>query len=135
MIDRFDPAIAQMARASWAKMKARFPTAFEGVYETNDRGSDALVSIVVYPRCIRLFFLRGVGLPDPEGRLEGKRSQVRSINLAGPEDLDDPAVLALFEAAEPRTESVWPAAPGAVQIRSVTARQIPRRPTPGTPRR
>ena len=142
LIDRFEPAIAEQARACRARMRARFPTAFELVYDnyaglavgygTSDRGSGAVVSFVVYPRFIRLFFLRGVGLPDPDGRLEGEGSQVRSIKLSNAEVLDEPAILALFDAAEARTERVWPAAPSPVQIRSVTAKQIPRRPRPKT---
>jgi hypothetical protein len=36
---------------------------------------------VLYPRWVRFFFLEGVAIDDPEGRLEGTGNQVRSIRL------------------------------------------------------
>jgi hypothetical protein len=38
-------------------------------------------SLVLYPRWVRFFFLEGVALEDPDGRLEGSGSQVRSIRV------------------------------------------------------
>ena len=40
-----------------------------------------MFSLVLYPRWVRFFFLEGVAIDDPEGRLEGTGNQVRSIRL------------------------------------------------------
>ena len=45
-----------------------------------DRGA-GVFSLVLYPRWVRFFFLEGVAIDDPEHRLEGTGSQVRSIRL------------------------------------------------------
>ena len=37
--------------------------------------------MVLYPRWVRFFFLEGAAIDDPEGRLEGTGSQVRSIHV------------------------------------------------------
>jgi hypothetical protein len=78
-IDRFDPAIAAIARACRPKVRARLPNALELVYDNygalaigygvSEKASGAIVSIVLYPRLVRFFFLRGARLPDPEQRL------------------------------------------------------------------
>jgi len=46
-------------------------------------------SIVLYPRWVRFFFFEGAALDDPEGRLEGKGSQIRSIRFDDAGMLDD----------------------------------------------
>ena len=89
-IGRYSPEVAATARAALKKLRARFPGARRLVYERRqslpigfapaDRGS-AVFSLVLYPRWVRFFFLEGVAIDDPEGRLEGTGSQVRSILL------------------------------------------------------
>ena len=64
-----------------------------------ERGS-AIFSIVLYPRWVRFFFLEGVALEDPEKRLEGGGSQVRSILVdERAEILEDPYIVALITQA------------------------------------
>jgi len=89
-IGRYSPTVAATARAALDKLRARFPGARQLVYERRqslpigfapaERGS-AVFSLVLYPRWVRFFFLDGASLDDPERRLEGTGSQVRSIRV------------------------------------------------------
>jgi hypothetical protein len=76
-----------------------------------------------------LFFLQGVGLPDPKGLLKGSGKVVRHIVLSSAADLDLPAIQDLMTKALRRAEaSIDPTVPGRLVIRSVSAKQRPRRP-------
>ena len=76
----FDPAIARLGRAARGKLRRLLPGAIEFVYDNyyalvigygaTERPSDAVLSLVLYPRKVALCFLRGVGLPDPTRILE-----------------------------------------------------------------
>ena len=89
-IGRYSAEVAATARAGLRKLGARFPGARRLVYERRrslpigfapaERGA-AVFSLVLYPRWVRFFFLEGVAIDDPEGRLEGTGSQVRSIRV------------------------------------------------------
>src|SRR4051794_36934839 len=88
-IDKYTPEIAALARAALAKMRERLEGAIEMVYDNTyalvvgfsptERPSDAVFSIVLYPRYLHLYFLHGAALPDPEGRLEGSGKVGRHI--------------------------------------------------------
>ena len=108
-IDRYAPDVAATARAGVKKLRARFPGARLLVFERrqslpigfapSERGN-AVFSIVLYPRWVRFFFLEGVALDDPKGRLEGSGNQVRSIRLdADAAVLDDPYIRKLMTQA------------------------------------
>jgi hypothetical protein len=138
-IDRYTPEIAALARACLKKMRAKLPGAAQLVYDNynalvigfcpSDRASEAIFSIVLYPRWVTLFFLQGAGLPDPNKLLKGGGKMVRHIVLASAEDLDKPAVQALMTIALNRARAPMdPAAPGNLEIRSISAKQRPRRP-------
>jgi hypothetical protein len=76
-----------------------------------------------------LFFLQGAGLPDPKRVLKGGGKVVRHIVLASAADLDQPAVQALMATALKRAgPGLNPGAPGRLVIRSISAKQRPRRP-------
>jgi hypothetical protein len=129
-----------MARESIAKLRGILPGAIELVYDNynalaigfgpSERSSEAIFSIALFPRWVSLFFLlNGVGLPDPEGRLKGSGKQVRHIVLTGASDLDEPAVRQLIAAALARSpKAIDPSAPRRMIIKSVSAKQRPRRP-------
>jgi hypothetical protein len=138
-IDRYTPGIAALARACLKKMRAKLPGAAQLVYDNynalaigfgpSQRASDAIFSIVLYPRWVTLFFLQGAGLPDPNKLLKGSGKVVRHIVLAAAEDLDKPAIQGLMTIALNRALApIDPAAPGNLEIRSVSAKQRPRRP-------
>lgn len=89
-IARYPPEVAATARAALKQLRSRFPGSRLLVYERRPNlpigfapaeGGSPVFSIVVYPRWVRFFFLEGVALADPEGRLEGSGKQVRSIRL------------------------------------------------------
>ncbi|HEX2078398.1 MAG TPA: DUF1801 domain-containing protein [Longimicrobium sp.] len=138
-IARYSPEVAGVARAVLAKMRERLPGAVQMVYDNynalaitfgpGERASEAVFSVALYPRRVSLFFLHGAGLPDPQQRLQGSGNQVRSVVLRGADDLDDPALRALMDAALRRApRPIDPAHPGRIVIKSVSARQRPRRP-------
>ena len=77
---------------------------------------------------VTLFFLHGAGLSDPDGILAGSGAAVRSLRLARAEDLDHPAIRALIDAAEAAAILPDPAREGRLVMKSMSARQRPRRP-------
>jgi hypothetical protein len=74
-IARFTPEVAELAEAVLNKMRRRYPTALELVYDNynalaigfspTERASDGIFSIALYPKWVSLFFLQGARLPDP----------------------------------------------------------------------
>jgi hypothetical protein len=108
-IGRHSPDVAATARAGLKKLRALFPGARVLVYERRQSlpigfapavSGGAIFSLVLYPRWVRFFFLEGVALDDPEGRLDGTGSQVRSIRLdTRAAFLDDPYIRGLMAQA------------------------------------
>jgi hypothetical protein len=138
-LDNYSPAVATLARACLAKMRARLPGAVQLVYDNynalaigfgpSERAGEAVFSIALYPRWVTLFFLQGAGLADPQHLLKGSGKVVRHIVLASAADLDSPAVQGLMATALKRAEpAIDPGVPGNLVIRSVSAKQRPRRP-------
>jgi hypothetical protein len=58
---------------------------------------------------VNLGFNQGAELPDPEGLLEGPGKTLRHVKIAKPEDLEDPALRRLLEAARAHRVSTRPA--------------------------
>jgi hypothetical protein len=86
-------------------------------------------SIAVYPRWVSLFFARGTDLPDPDGLLQGAGTAIRHIVLKDMSLFDHPGVEALIAEALLRADPPIDAAiPGRLIIKSVSAKQRPRRP-------
>jgi hypothetical protein len=139
-IAKFTPEIASLAVALRAKMRGRYPTALELVYDNYnalaigygpiERTSAAIFSIALYPQWISLFFLQANrGLPDPENRLRGSGNVVRYVVLPSPEALDDAAVLALMQEAVARAEVPFdPKGAHRLIIKSISEKQRSRRP-------
>jgi hypothetical protein len=87
------------------------------------------VSIALYPRWVSLFLLHGVGLPDPHKVLKGSGKQVRHVVLKNAETLDEEPVQTLIGLAVERAGNPLDAArPNQMVIKSVSAKQRPRRP-------
>jgi hypothetical protein len=136
---KFTPEIASRAEAILVRMRAKLPHAFELVYDNynalaigfgpSERASEAILSIAVYPRWVSLFFLQAKGLPDPAGILCGQGNVAKHIVLPNPSALDEPAILALMEEALTRAKvPLNPANAHRIIIKSVSAKQRPRRP-------
>lgn len=134
---RFAPEIAALAKTARARVRARLPRSVEMVYDNfnalvigyspTERPSDAIVSIVMYPRCVNVCFLHGAHLPDPHGVLKGSGNQVRHIRLdAGAAILDTPAILAVMSEAIAFADAPF-AGPRKLVIRSISKKRRPRR--------
>jgi hypothetical protein len=138
-IDKYSDEMAKQGRTAFAKMRKLLPAATVLVYDNynalaigfgpSEQTSKIVFSIALYPRWVSLFFGKGVGLPDPHGLLRGSGSTVRHIVLETPDVLDDPRVRELMRHALDRAAtSLASGSPGPIIIRSVSARQRPRRP-------
>jgi hypothetical protein len=121
-------------------MRARLPGATQLVYDTynalgvgfgpSQKASEAIFSVVLYPRYVTLFFLQGVGLPDPERLLQGDGKVVRHIKLESPADLDKPAIRKLMAVAlKSAKQSIDSTVPGSLIIKSIAKKQRARRPS------
>ena len=136
---RFTPEIAKLARAIVKKMRLRIPGATEMVYDNynalvigfcaDDRASNVINSIAVYPRWVNLFFFEGDTLNDPDKLLQGTGNVVRHIRLLDAGDLDKPAVKALMAQALANADPpLDPSARRKTIIKLATEKQRPRRP-------
>lgn len=141
-LDKYTPEVANAARDCLKTMRARLPGATELVYDTynalaigfgpSEKASDAIFSIVLYPRYVTLFFLQGVHVPDPKQLLQGSGNVVRRIKLELASDLDKPAIRELMAAALTSVKrAIDRTAPGGLVIKSISAKQRPRRPNQG----
>lgn len=142
-IDRFSPEIAALATAALAKMRERFPSANQLVYDNynalaigfgpSERASDAIFSIALHPRSVNLCFLQGGRslVRDPNKLLRGSGSTNRYVRLESAGDLNRPEIMdlmaqALAAASVPLNQSTT----GRLLIKSVSVKQRPRRPGP-----
>jgi hypothetical protein len=136
---KYTPEVAAQAVEALARLRAHVPGAVEMVYDNynalvigfgaTERASEAVLSIAVMPRWVTLCFLTGARLPDPEGLLRGKGNVVRNIRLREPADIDTPAVRELIVHAVATSPQPFDAASsGRMVMKSVSARQRPRRP-------
>jgi hypothetical protein len=140
-LDAYTPEIAVFARVALAKMRKRLPNAIEMVYDNynalvcgfgpTERASEAIFSVVMFPKYVSLCFLQGALLPNPDGLLKGDGNVVRSIRLEDEKTLDRADVKAIMATAlkmakvpmDKKTEYK-------LVIKSISAKQRPRRPPP-----
>lgn len=133
-IDKYSPEMAALARAALGKMRNLAPGATELIYDNynalvigfgpNERASEAIFSVAVYPRWVNLFFLHGPELPDPKKILRGSGKMVRSIRITSAADLDKPEVRELIKAAMKRADTpIDPKAERRAVVRAVAAKQ------------
>src|SRR4051812_27086805 len=138
-IDKFTPEVAALARRVLARVRQWLPGAVEFVYDNyyalaigfgpTERPSDAVISVVLYPRWVHLFFLQGAVLPDPAERLKGRGKVGRHLVLHDDSPLDEPEAPALIEDAVALAETPFDAKrPRKLLIRTVAEKQRPRRP-------
>src|ERR1700683_1685418 len=101
-IANFTPEVASLTHSILAKMRVRYPTALELVYDNynalaigfaaTERPSQAIFSVSVCPKRVSLFFLNADGLPDPDKLLQGHGNVARHIRLPSPATLDELSV-------------------------------------------
>ncbi len=139
-IAKFEPRNQRLIRSVRAELRRRFPTANELVYDNynffvigfcpNERPSDCLFSIAAGSNGVSICFTHGAKLPDLKGILSGAGKQTRFLHVDSVADLKRPEVGALFEAAAANARvPIAPTGPGKLIIRSVSAKQRPRRKT------
>lgn len=138
-IARYDPVIARQTKAVLAMMRKLCPGAHELVYDnynalavgfaTGTRVRDVWFSIAVYPRWVSLFFFGTLPLKDPTKRLKGAGKTTKHIVLTdGAATLAAPDVKGLIALALKKAGHPFPGGRGTILIKSVSARQRPRRP-------
>jgi len=136
---KYLPEIAREGRACLKILRARLPGAVQLVYDNynglvigfgpSERASEAVFSLVLFPRYPILCFLQGARVPDPEKLLRGSGKIVRHIRLNGAPDLNRADIRELMAAAVECARVPFDAtAKGKLVIRSVSAKQRPRRP-------
>jgi hypothetical protein len=136
-LGRFSPEIVKLAKAARAKLRARLPGAIEMVYDNynalvigyspTERPSDAILSLVIFPKRVSVCFLQGKHLPDPRRVLMGDGNQVRFIRLdAGAAVLETPPIRALVSEAIAFGETPF-AGKSQLVIRAISKKQRPRR--------
>ena len=136
-LSRFSPDTVKLAKAARAKLRRRLPGAIEMVYDNynalvigfspTERPSDAILSIVIWPKKVSICFIQGKHLPDPHGVLQGAGNQVRFIRLdADAAILDTPAIRTLVAEAIAFGETPFRGKGGLV-VRSISKKQRPRR--------
>jgi hypothetical protein len=140
-IAKFTPDVAAAARQALARIRTLVPGAVEMAYDNynalaigfgpTERASEAVMSIAVFPKWVTLCFLQnGPKLHDPKRLLRGSGNVVRHVRLQSPADLDTPDIRALIQDALSRARvRIDPAGRRRLIIKSVSAKQRPRRPS------
>jgi hypothetical protein len=138
-IAKFSDPVAAEIRAARADMRRRLPGAFELVYDNynalaigygpTEKASEAIFSIALFPRWVSLFFLQGKGLPDPQRLLKGSGNVAKHVVVSSPEMINDPEIRTLMKESVARAKvPLDPANPHRLIIKSISAKQRPRRP-------
>lgn len=136
-IAKFDAKDQRLIRAVRKAVRRRLPTAHELVYDNynffvigyspTERPSDAIVSIAARANGVGLCFIHGAELSDPSKLLLGSGHQTRFIRLESAAVLERPEVEALLAEAIGRAKPLPESGRGKLIIRSVAAKQRPRR--------
>ena len=140
-IEKFEPKHRALIRSTRRALRKRLPTANELVwdnynffvigYSATERPSDSIVVIAAASNGVGLSFYRGSTLPDPHKILLGSGKQNRFIRLESAKTLVRPEVEALIAAAVAQAKTpLLSNGRGKLLIRSVSAKQRPRRKTP-----
>jgi hypothetical protein len=143
-IEKFGAGDQRLTRAVRSAVRRRLPTANELVwdnynffvigYSPTERPTDSILSIAARANGVGVCFIRGASLPDPKGLLLGSGRQTRFIRVASASELSHPDVAELIDAAISRASKPLPASGrGKLIIRSIAAKQRPRRRAPKRP--
>ena len=109
MTAAFDPRVRDMAARTRALIFDVYPEVVEVPWPRQNvagygigpkKMSEHFCYIALHNDHVNLGFNQGAELPDPEGLLEGPGKMLRHTKIAEPEDLEDPAVRRLLEAAK-----------------------------------
>jgi hypothetical protein len=109
MTAAFDPRVRDLAARTRALIFDVYPEVVEVPWPRQNvvgygvgpkKMSEHFCYIAIYNDHVNLGFNQGAELPDPEGLLEGPGKMLRHTKIAEPEDLEDPAMRRLLEAAK-----------------------------------
>ena len=137
---KYTPTMHAEMKSAHARMRKLVPGAVELVYDNwnglvigfgpTPRPSEAVLSLLAMPDHVTLCFLKGTRLPDPAKLLGGGGTTVRHYRLAGVEDLDTRPIRKLVSLAVAQADPPFDTtARNTLVIRSVSAKQRPRRPS------
>lgn len=137
-IDKFEPHHRTLIREVRQRLRGKFPTANEIVYDNynffvigygpTERPSDCFISMTAASNGVGLCFIHGASLPDPNKVLLGSGKQTRFVRLGSANLLERPEVETLLSSAVAQAKTHLPATGlGKVIIRSVSVKQRPRR--------
>ena len=137
-IAKFEPKQQALIASARKALRKRFPTANELVYDNynffvigyspTEKPSDSIVSLAAGASGVGLSFpYVGARLPDPHKLLQGAGSKNRFIRLPSADELARPEVEALIAAALRLCKTLPGAGKGNLIIRSISAKQRPRR--------
>ena len=136
---KYSPEMVREGNRTLTLLRRQVPGAVELVYDNynalvvgfgpNERASDAVMSLAIFPRWVTLCFIQnGPDIPDPEGLLKGSGNVVRHTRLAAAQDLERPAIRKLItEALALADVPIDRRAKRRMVIKSVSAKQRPRR--------
>lgn len=134
--------MAKLIRSIRSALRKRFPTAIELVYDNynffvigyspTERPTDYIVSLAANAKGVGLSFNHGATLPDPAKILQGAGKQNRFIRLPNAAALAKPEVEALLRAAIAQAKPLPPTGGNSTVIRSVSAKQRPRKLSAGS---
>lgn len=137
---RYTPEIQKEGRAALRLMQRLVPGAVRLVYDNynflvvgygpSEKASEAVLSLAFAPRWFNICFLQdGAKLDDPHNVLRGSGSRVRNVKLTKAVQLSIPPVRALITESLLRARvPIDPKGRGRMVIKSVSAKQRPRRP-------
>jgi hypothetical protein len=134
LIDKFAPAHRRLIGAMRRSLRKRLPTAHEVVYEYRDNfvisfspsehGYEGVLAIRGSADGVKLYFNRGMELPDPAKLLQGSAGLVRFIIVEGASTLSRPEVARLIDEAVAHNRVPFVGAGrGSVVIRSTSAKK------------
>lgn len=139
LIGQYSPEVAELGRSLIARMRARLPQVNALVFDNynamgvgfagSEKSSAVLLSVVLYPRWVSLFFFRGALLDDRAGLLRGDGKIIRHIRLRAIDEFERPEIEDLIAQSLDRAEPpLDPAARGRLIIKSISGKRRPRRP-------
>ena len=118
MVAIFDPHVRDLASRTRSLIVDVYPEVVEVPWPRQNvagygigpkKMSEHFCYIALHKDHVNLGFNQGAELPDPEGLLEGPGKMLRHTKITEPEDLRDPALRSLLEAARAHRASTRPA--------------------------
>jgi hypothetical protein len=133
-LDAYTPEIAAFARIALEKMRKMVYDNYNALvcgFGPTERASEAIFSIVMFPKYVSLCFLQGASLPNPDGLLKGDGNVVRSIRLEDEKTLDRADVKAIMATALKMADvPMNKKAEYKLVIKSISPKQRSRQPPP-----